>query len=225
MPAPSPPSLITALGHRLRHFYFNKYVLPLWRDERYHISYSFTYKALWYRVYKVGSRTIDQHFREASGPGGYIYASPMPYDPVRYADWFRFAFVRHPVDRLLSAWRNKVVRENYFGFPPDQLSAMRDLPGFVGWVEGIDRLRCDEHLREQHALIDMEQVQFIGRFERFDADLHHVAERVGLPMATIHRLNATARGPLPIDPRLAERIAVMYQRDMGLFYPDRGPLG
>ncbi|MCB0790363.1 MAG: sulfotransferase family 2 domain-containing protein [Flavobacteriales bacterium] len=221
----APPSPLTALSDRVRHFYFNKYLLPLWRRDRYHISYSFTYKALWYRVYKVGSRTIDRHFREASGPGGYIYASPMPYLPERYADWFRFAFVRHPVDRLVSAWRNKVVRENYFGFAADQLTAMRELPGFVGWLEGLDPSMTDEHLRAQHGLIDMDHVQFIGRFERFDDDLRQVAQRVGLPLGEVHHLNVTARRPLGIPSELAERIAHVYRRDMELFYPDSGPMG
>ena len=43
------------------------------------MSYSYRYKAIWFRNYKVASRTINNYLTADSKPGSLIYGSAMPY--------------------------------------------------------------------------------------------------------------------------------------------------
>ena len=153
--------------NKLKHFYFNKYIVSQFSEKKYFLSYNFKYKALWFRTYKVASRTINEHMKESS-PGDYIYSSEVGYIPRIYKNFFKFAFVRHPVDKFISAWKDKVLNQNYFQFDTDIYEKMKNLDHFIDWVETLNINNCDEHLRAQNAIIDLENVNFIGYFENFD---------------------------------------------------------
>ncbi len=207
--------------NKIKHFYFNKYVVTPLSKRTYYLCYNFSYRALWFRVAKVGSRTIDQHFRDHSPQGSYIYSSEVGYLPTMYRDFLKFAFVRHPADRLKSAWKNKVLEANYFHFPPVEYEKMKELAYFVGWVEKLDVSQCDEHLRLQSSLIDLNHVDFIGRFENFAEDFTYLAHRIGMPVKEIHHKNKSHNFTLDMDPVLYHRIKDIYQKDFNLFYPEK----
>ncbi len=46
------------------------------------MSYSYRYKAIWFRNYKVASRTINNYLTSDSKPGSLIYGSAMPYSQM-----------------------------------------------------------------------------------------------------------------------------------------------
>ena len=50
-----------------------------------------------------------------------------------YRDWFRFTFVRRPDDRIVSAWKDKVLRHNFFQMTEEQWIAAQNLDGFLDW--------------------------------------------------------------------------------------------
>ena len=206
--------------HARAHFWFNKYLISPFSSHRYYLSYDVKHRALWFRTAKVASRSIDQYFRDACGAGGYYYSSRVGYAHVLYRDWFKFAFVRHPVDRLVSAWKDKVVEHNMYAFAPEELARMQDLGSFVDWLAKQNVDECDEHLQVQHRQIDMQRIDFVGRFERFDSDFAHVANSIGLPLTAQHHLNATKPRALEMDQSLRQKIAAIYHRDMELFYPE-----
>ena len=52
---------LSEIPYKFRHFYWNKYVLKLFKKERFFMSYSYRYKAIWFRNYKVASRTINNY--------------------------------------------------------------------------------------------------------------------------------------------------------------------
>lgn len=206
--------------NKFKHFYFNKYIVSRFSSYKYPISYDFRHKALWFRTTKVASRTIDSHLKKGSNIGEYIYSSPTGYDPKMYRDFFKFAFVRNPIDRFISAFRDKVLTHNYFKFEECQYERMKDLNHFIEWVEQHKMHRVDEHLQEQIVMIDTANVDFIGRFERFEEDFRIVSQRIGVDFDPDLHLNQSKRArAITISKENIQRIASIYRRDIRAFYP------
>jgi len=201
-----------------RHFYLNKYIVSPFIGKRYYLSYCYTYKALWFRTYKVASRTIDKHFRENSQKQSYIYSSKTGYLPFMFRNYFKFAFVRNPIDRFLSAWKQKVLMSNSFNFSDEIYKEMHSLENFINWAETLDIDNCDEHLQSQNSMIDLNNIDFIGRFENFELDFKYVAEKINLPMLQVYHENRSNSSELEIDSNLMERIKLIYKKDINFFY-------
>ncbi|HBQ58717.1 MAG TPA: hypothetical protein DD671_03605 [Balneolaceae bacterium] len=207
--------------NNLKHFYFNKYFVTPFKQKRYPISYCYHYKAIWFRTYKVASRTIHHLLKENSPEKSYIYSSPVSYQPDRYKDFFKFTFVRNPLDRFFSIWKGMVLKRNYFEFPESEYQKMKDFQNFLDWVESKNFTNADIHLVPQHKLIDTDHVDFVGRFENFEEDLLKVADEINLPVEKsnlVHR-NKSPRKELSIEEKDRERILRLYQKDVELFYP------
>lgn len=187
----------------------------------YNLTISHEHRFLWFRVAKVGTRSLFEHF-EGNGVSLDVRgAVNLRYPTALVEDYFAFAFVRHPVDRFISAWRNKVVDANYFDFNAATLQEMQDLPAFIEYAEGLDLDEADRHIAPQSRLIDLTRVDFLGRLESFSDDVAAVCTRLGLPPAALPRKNSTSAGsPDPVAAETRRRIANLYQRDHQIFgYP------
>src|SRR5690606_23426294 len=121
----------------------------------------------------------------------YIYSSAVGYLPAMYKDYFKFAFVRNPVDRFISAWKDKVVNTNYFQFSEEEHRKMKNIGSFITWVRNIGLSDIDDHLKPQCMMIDLRNVDFIGRFERFKQDFAFVANRLGFDFDQELQLNSS----------------------------------
>lgn len=207
--------------YKFKHFYKNKYLLsPLTGRRRYSLSYNYYYKCLWFRTPKVGSRTINQHFIENTPDKMYIYGSAVSYDPDDFADWFKFSFVREPVARLVSCWKNKVVESNMFEFDEGMYEKMKVFEFFLTWVEAQDIDTAEEHLQSQHMLIDHQNLNFLGKLESFESDLQTVAEKIGMPLKNIHKKNQSTNQKIELSEEISNRIKKIYAKDFELFYPE-----
>ena len=185
-------------------------------DVQYNLTISEKNKFLWFRVGKVGSRTILDIFNQAN----IELAAEHPYDlyyPVnKYKEYFRFAFVRNPWDRFVSCWQDKVIRRNKFLISDDE----QEFESFIDYVTmNIDLEYGNPHLRLQSRLIDLNHIDFLGRFETFEDDLNKVMNILGIE-ATIKKKNASKR---KIDyreyytSRTREKIADLYKKDINIF--------
>jgi hypothetical protein len=206
--------------YKFRHFFLNKYFISLFRSKRYFMTYDYTHKALWFRTYKVGSRTIDEALKRNSKKGSYIYASPMSYCPRMFRKYFKFSFVRNPETRFISAWKDKVLKQNYFNFSEQEHEKMKDLNHFLTWVESLDIDHCDEHLQSQNSLIDLSNIDFLGRFENFTSDLKTVMNILDIDSSGIEHLNKGTKEDLILNKEQRLRIYHIYQKDFQIFYPD-----
>ena len=54
------------------------------------MSYSYCYKAIWFRNYKVASRTINNYLTTDSKSGALIYGSAMPYSKWSVRNFYKF---------------------------------------------------------------------------------------------------------------------------------------
>jgi len=152
-----------------------------------------------------------------------------------YRDYFKFAFVRNPWDRLLSCYLDKVVRKNV---PPyllkNALSAgvefYANMP-FAEFVEAVYRIpdeKANPHFRSQHLTVcgpDGEPMaDFVGRFERLREDFARVAEEIGSPELELperNRKGTSKRGSSHYrefyDERLRNMVHKRYEKDVETF--------
>lgn len=107
----------------------------------------------------------------------------------------RAGFVRHPIDRFLSAWQSTVVKLNHFNFDDRTYEEMQDLSTFVAWFAELDPAACDAHLRLQSALLPTEPLDLLGRMETFDRDLDELLTLIGASTARPQRLNVSPSVP------------------------------
>lgn len=135
---------------------------------------------------------------------------------------FTFAFVRNPLDRLVSAYTNKMssdveIDKSLFenlGLPLDV-----SFEDFVRTVAEAPEDR-DGHVRSQHTFIYDRRgpiVDFVGRFERLQSDWQALMGRLGLPPLPHRNRSAHAGAEATYTPALARVAAERYARDIELF--------
>ncbi len=157
----------------------------------YNLTISPADRFVWFRNAKVGTRTI-LGFLDEHDPEGLMVLSRVPYPTADYADYFKFGFVRHPLDRFISSWQNKVCDTNHFGFSRAERERMQTIETFAAWVaeQDLDDLAVtDRHVLRQSRLVDLGQVDFVGRMETFAADFAAVCERIGVSWSEPERRN------------------------------------
>ena len=179
-------------------------------------------KFVWFRNAKVATRTI-QAFLDEQYPEGLMVLSEVPYPTAAFADYFKFGFVRHPLDRFISAWQNKVCDTNHFRFSPEQRQQMQTIETFAAWVaaQDVDDLATtDRHIVRQARLLDLTQVDFVGRMETFGADFGAVCERLGLQWSEPERRNRSEPSGITADTASAELRSIVeetYRLDYQVF--------
>ncbi|MEO9966916.1 MAG: sulfotransferase family 2 domain-containing protein [Reichenbachiella sp.] len=175
-------------------------------------------KFIWFRVAKVCTRSIFDHLKNSGLDLDAEQAMCVHYSPAMYSEYFKFAFVRNPWSRLVSCWKNKVVESNYFKFSSNELAKMQQFENFVKYVATLDIERCDHHLRLQSKLIDLNNVDFVGRFENFEQDFKHVQEVLKMePMSIPHLNRSGANNQVYYTDDLKGRVAEIYKKDINLF--------
>ena len=134
---------------------------------------------------------------------------------------FTFAFVRNPLDRLLSAYTQQMAAIE----TQKTIFRQHDIPfdvSFSGFVEAIASIPdegCDHHVRSQHSFIadgDGLMVEYLGRFERLEEDWKALVDRFGFP--ALPRRHASSHAPYTeaYTPALARLAAERYSRDIEL---------
>lgn len=148
----------------------------------------------------------------------------------RYADYFKFAFVRNPFDRLVSCYSQKLApwgprqglgREVYAG---GRLYVGMGFEEFALTVCRTPDRRSNGHFRSQHTFVcsdDPEKrilADFVGRYENLAEDFDHVAGKIGL-QASLPYLLSSERGDYRdfYDGRLAALVGERYRLDAELF--------
>jgi dermatan 4-sulfotransferase 1 len=152
----------------------------------------------------------------------------------RYPEHFVFSFVRHPFDRLVSCYQNKVMENDFLHGPMQKMGIELRMPfeDFVRVVAATPDAETDLHLRSQTAILcDGTRVvpQFVGRYETLEQDwtrLQGELDRRGLPLLgrlpkrNVRRTDKSDVPRLLSDPALERTLRRRYAKDFEVFYPD-----
>lgn len=169
----------------------------------YLINYSPRFSYVFVEIPKAGCSTIKRTLQsmEAEGRGVRLPEnvhdkanSPLqsPADAVltvrellREADLFRFCYVRNPFTRVLSAYLDKIVENEWerdrlaptLGLSPEHISSLKVFLEAVAMQPNHMR---DIHWRTQTSLLRPDEIpyDFVGRFESIGASLRRVVTRV-----------------------------------------------
>jgi len=145
------------------------------------------------------------------------------YAPHYYENYFKFSFVRNPWDRLVSCWKNKVKEAdfNYFRISGEEQKKLQDFASFVDFViERGEMSTNDPHLCAQSRMIDLNHVDFIGRFENFEDDLRKVLSKLKIDNFEVSKKNATISRKSYhdyYDNITRDKVAEIYAKDIELF--------
>ena len=184
-------------------------------------------KAIFVHVPKSAGTSIERRLRENNSVvvGGHTTAEGFRKKyPDVFNDYYKFAVVRHPADRFISAFyyllnspinvnlNNKIVHE------------CATLDNFTRCVETKpDIISRIVHLFPQHHFIcdtqDHILVNDLYRFENLPAEWLRICQKIGLPLEPLEILNPSSRGQFDKanKSRLAELVNSLYRKDFDLF--------
>ena len=175
---------------------------------------------VFYLVPKTGTRSVLKYLRDHDLlTGRPDLFSPTP-DVVKYS----FSIVRNPWDRLLSAWKDKVYKQWADWYPEKchkwRLPVYAEYKGksFNYFVRNIDIL-CDGHVIPQTLLIDLDRVDFVGRFENLQEDFDTICQGVGIPSMELPHKNKTKHKHYTeyYDDETRQIVAEKYAKDIEYF--------
>ena len=173
-----------------------------------------------------------------------LNAAPGPHKRQRLETYFRFMFVRHPMDRLTSTYLEKfrlmpqyirpvarrIVREYRPNATAASLESGNDVTfeEFVRFIIDHGRTKPDIHWTPQSRLClpCSMRYNFIGHYETMWGDADHVLRRLGVPdnTASFPRWSKPRESGMryeemiaKIDPQYVDRLKKFYQQDYELF--------
>ena len=141
-------------------------------------------------------------------------------DVPRYPDYFKFTFVRNPLDRLVSCYLEKIIGQKrwaeIFGYSPS-------FADFVRVVHGIPDEEADIHYRSQYLNVTDDAgklvVDFVGRVETIQDDIKTVASVRDLEYSLEHFRKSEGRKPYQeyYDEETRDLAGERYATDIELF--------
>jgi hypothetical protein len=143
---------------------------------------------------------------------------------------YRFSFVRDPLRRFESAYRDKVASpgrwrlevQEVLGMPADPAAEV-SFDQFLAAAELQEPVAMNPHWRPQHINLMHPVVKYdhVGRLETFDADLARIREEAGLPDVPHQVRNASRRsgGDSVYDgrPDWVRRVRQIYASDFEIY--------
>lgn len=107
------------------------------------------------------------------------------YDQARMQDYFKFCILRNPWERLVSCYLSKVLMFEKF-----EECWGRDFAFFVRYVSRHSLKSCDPHFRLQTRLIIPGEMDYVGRFEQYEACCSEIFQHIGVDAELPHENNS-----------------------------------
>lgn len=129
--------------------------------------------------------------------------------------YFKFSFVRNPWDRMVSNWK-------MFTSQPLRIEQLRsmtseNLSDFETFVQFANKTQNHHWLPQFLFLPD--ELDFIGRIEKFDRDFNLLLATIGERQRQARKINVTKREDywLYYKPSTVDLVAEMYSEDIKMF--------
>jgi hypothetical protein len=185
------------------------------------------YRCLFVHIPKCAGVSVCQSLFGNLGAGHHDLATYRKlFSAQEFESYFKFAFVRNPWDRLLSAYTFLQAGGFHAGdrrWARQELGRFADFDSFVTHWLDPDSARSWIHFRPQYEFIcdadGRPGLDFIGRYERLAEDFSLICARLGIE-AELQRLNiATSRGDYRTAYSDTTRriVAEVYSEDVAFF--------
>lgn len=132
----------------------------------------------------------------------------------KYADYFKFAFVRNPWDWQVSLYH--YMRQERRHFQHEIACQFKDFKEYLYWRAKPEnaRLQC-EHVLDKDGNI---AIDFIGKFESINDDFENVCEKIGISANLRHLNRSRHRNYMDYyDDESRDLIAHVFKDDIELF--------
>jgi hypothetical protein len=206
-------------------------------------------KYIYFPIPRVASTSITMHIAKDMEIDTSGYGSPVMIrrkvlpslrrtDIGNYTEYFKFAFVRNPWARVLSAYPNNLIKNleeadasfiqnavyRFFQTQyPGVLRVGMQFKDFLKAVVAIDDVKIDPHLASQYLFLVDEQQRllpdFIGKLEDIGEDFKVVASKANFASEGLQHLNNKNRREYRkfYDQEARELVAQRYCRDIEMF--------
>ncbi|WP_440903786.1 sulfotransferase family 2 domain-containing protein [Catenovulum sp. SX2] len=157
-------------------------------------------------------------------PGHYSVKDYLYYDQKHFEESFIFAFVRHPIDRFLSAYSFLKQGGTSHGdqcFSESVMSKYVDVNHFIeDWVDSRNINKKEHFVPQAYYLKDNKgkvRADFIGKFESIEQDFFNLMNKLRLDTQLSHSNRTKQKTELQVDESNIEKLKRVYREDFELF--------
>jgi hypothetical protein len=140
-------------------------------------------------------------------------------------NYYKIAFVRNPLDRLVSCWRSMVYMKLHRTFHLFGIRPQMPWPEFVRVVAGVEDWHADKHFRGQSWSLMTDDGRlipdFVGNVENIDHDWKMVQTFMRCTKREVGKIRHAnvSRGPVPqYDSEILRLASQRYADDLRQFY-------
>lgn len=180
-------------------------------------------KAIFIHIPKAAGRSAAKAVYGIENMGHYSVKDYSYCSSLKFREYFKFSFVREPLDRLYSAYSYLV---NQQGTSSDAYVGRRinsefiDFECFVMNYLDSNSIRSWYHFNPQVDFLYMNSslsVDFLGRFENFQPDLQVVLGQLGQNAKCEHVNKAKNKKKLDVGTKVSNRVKALYIDDYRAF--------
>lgn len=169
-------------------------------ENKYLQSISDEYKFVWYMVNKACTRTLINYFYSDLN----IIEQYHPHVFKQSDNYYKFTVVRNPWDRLISAWKNKIVekpiaknmdqfrqyKHDFASFVHGVAKTNVNLPTSMGPItESNSHLFSDRHIKSQYTMIPVDVDIDVYKTENIHNDIKRICTAIKYPIKELPHLN------------------------------------
>ena len=173
---------------------------------------------VWFINPKCAQTTINASLQSAYS--GFLRIDRPYHQIVGTEQWRSFGFVRNPVTRFTSLWKDKVRNWSPTNNPLSLDVARRDyllnIDNFIDFLASLDLNSSEVHTRKQVQLVPPGIAQEIGHVESFEQDWNRITKKLGFVAPALSSLNATL-GDVALEQKQVNKIKQLYKDDFQAF--------
>lgn len=176
---------------------------------------------LFLHIPKTGGKTVEQYFFGTPQVDAHRRALGLLPRLDDFKDWYVFAFIRNPFDRLVSVYKyyrgggNRSPADKAIGEWMNKLTFSEFVSKLPSRLEGCPYFGQIETMILPQTSYVKEGVN-LHSFENLEEEIHTIARRIGFPVREVPHLNASSGPEILVSGQNKSAIASLYSEDLAL---------